>query len=807
MDTNLVFPQQRLSFKEKIKDDFKWAKRTIDYVIRDSYTLFNTESKVKDSRHSQMLNSYLLYNNVIDQTEFEADCNALGIEVGQYKDEIKAYNKIPNKINWLLGQEYKRAFNYKVVLVNSDGIKSKLEFKKKLLSEFVENYVTQNYAQVEPPQQQGQEQQQPSKSLEAIEEYMTYTYMDAKERLANQLMQFLLKKERLIDKKNDSFKHGLISGEEHVWVGIENNEPVTVILNPLGVFYHKSADVKYVEDGMYAGYKTKLTIGDVLDKFAKFLSKSDVERLEQMYSGSNTRDDHPTDLFFKAELEQEYGLNAPAGSYSPFRMDDIEVTHVEWVSQKRIGFLKENGEETMMVSEDLVIPPYAEIITSKGHYGETITEYVWDNYSLEWGYIPEVWEGVKIGENIYCCIGPKKYQYRSVDNPYKVKLGYHGLVYSNTNAPAISIVQRMKPFQHIYSMVCHKLKRLIARDKGKTFPLDTTMIDPIMGIEKTLYYLEEMDYDFYNPLQNAERPGAHQRGGKVSGAVDRSNIQQILAYFQSLALLDEQINDVAGIPRGAEGQTPTNQAVTNAQSDIAMSSNIIEAVYMKPHDLLWENVLNSLIQCAQVAYQNKSITKQYVLDDLSLQTLEIPSDSLVNCDLGLFISNATKDTRLFEQLQNLAQPLLQNDKAKLTDIIKILKGTSARELEIDILKSESKAQQEQLEQIRAQQESQKQASMMAQQMKAQEFQHAKELQAQKDAAAKEREMIKALSWAEDTDINDNEVPDIMELEKLKADITIKKEQMQHETEENKKDRESAEKLARIKASKVSKTPK
>lgn len=124
------------------------------------------------------------------------------------------------------------------------------------------------------------------------------------------------------------------------------------------------------------------------------------------------------------------------------------------------------------------------------------------------------------------------------------------------------------------------------------------MVPESIGLEKTIYYLEEMDIDFYNPLQNAENPGAYQRG-KVTGATSRSNMQHIMNYVQLLAAIDEQINDVAGITRQREGQTSPNQAVTNATKTLMMSSTITEAIYFKPHDYVWEDILNSVIQCAQ----------------------------------------------------------------------------------------------------------------------------------------------------------------------------------------------------------------
>ena len=143
-------------------------------------------------------------------------------------------------------------------------------------------------------------------------------------------------------------------------------------------------------------------------------------------------------------------------------------------------------------------------------------------------------------------------------------------------------MDRMKPFQYLYFIVAHKLKTLIARDRGKLFHFDVSMIPKELGLEKTMYYLQEMDIDFFNPLQNAESPGSSQRG-KVTSATDRSNMQHILNYIALLNDIDVQIGDVAGIPKQREGQTSAQQAVTNAQSDLIQSSTVTE-IYFHIHN-------------------------------------------------------------------------------------------------------------------------------------------------------------------------------------------------------------------------------
>ena len=166
--------------------------------------------------------------------------------IGAVAHDIKPYNKTYNKINVLLGEEYKRPDNQRVVLVNAEGIKSKIEYKinytesiqaaiqaeaLKIKKQFPE-IVSESYKSEEEYQAAMQEQDQQVQQLldqamdpEQIEKYMTETYLDQKEILAGDLLNYLYYKELIKEKKNDGFKHGLISGEEHVWVGIVNGNP------------------------------------------------------------------------------------------------------------------------------------------------------------------------------------------------------------------------------------------------------------------------------------------------------------------------------------------------------------------------------------------------------------------------------------------------------------------------------------------------------------------------------------------------------------------------------------------------------
>lgn len=795
-----LFPRQRLSFNEKKKDDFKWAKDVVDSLLIQD-TSNRTVLSTGDNDYDRMYSNYQLFNNQLNQKDYERECEPFGLEVGQYKDEVQPYNKTYNKIQKLLGDELLRPLNYKAVLTSAEGIKSKMSYHNYLLRQHALAKIQSAVQSVAPYfEQELVDNSAPIMDPEEISRYMNTTYSEAREIKANKLLRYFFKAYSIPELKNDAYKHALISGLEIAYIGLENNEPTLEIINPLGFFYHKSPETKYIQNGLYAGYRTYMTSGDILDRFGSHLTQEEIEKIDTSRHGGYRDASKDFPYYAGSQYLSEYS-NAPhsEGSYSESSsIDDWLVQHVEWRSQREVGFLSylnEYGDEEMdMVSEDFEVPSYATKSTVESAYNKKVTTYNWTGadgtpFSLHWSWIPEVWNAVRIGDNIYTMIGPKEVQFRSSSNPFHVKLGYHGLIYNAMNASPISLMDRMKPFQYLFFVIMHKLKRLIAHDKGKIFHLDSTMVDPKIGWEKTIYYLTQMNLDIYNPLQNADQPGGFQRG-KVSGSTDMSLAQNIANYVELLNAIDQQISDVAGVNRQAEGQISPTEAVTNAQSNVAMSSVLMEP-YAFAHDKNWEQILSSFLQASQSAYKGKHIVKQTILDDLSVATLEINPDELTDVDLGIFISNSAKDELSLQKLEALAQSAMQNDKAKLSDMVKMFNASSSKELEKFIIESEKKAEQS----IQAQIQQQQQAEMEMQQS-AQEFELEK-LQRELDNKVMIAE-INSFARQMDQDVNDNNIPDQFEIEKFKAELSLKDRKLKLEEKKLKVQAEQKDKELEIK---------
>lgn len=843
------FPKQRLSYSQKSENDFEKVRQFVNSIVRyhqEDFCLTCDEHKTghnddntyngmnwQHRRLKNMLSNYRLYNNQLDQQDFVEYCDSLGIkkEIGAITHDIKAYNKTYNKINVLLGEEYKRPDNQKVVLVNAEGIKSKAAYKDKLYREAI-NFALQqeilkvkkqfpeinpeSYQSQEAYQQAMQEQEQQIQQMvdnvmnpEQIEKYMAETYLDAKEILAGDLLNYLYYKENIKEKKNDGFKHGNISGEEHVWIGIVNGEPVVEVLNPLKMFFHKSPEVKYIQDGLYAGYRTFMTIGDVLDKFCDDLTEDQKDILEDRYSskidGADSSLISPSMKYgdldtYEYKFAEQGRYYARFGSYGPSFYDDIEVIHLEWVSQREVGFLSftdENGEDQMMkVDESFEVPKYAKRCEYKDENNNPYICYEWDNFSLEWEWIPEVWEAVRIDTDIFVNVGPKPNQHYSLDNPYKVKLGYYGVVYNNMNATSQSTMDRMKPWQYLLLIGMDRLKSLIAKDKGQLVGIDTSRIDPNFPIEKTIHFLEQAGYYVYNGLQGGENPGSSTRPGIET--IDASSIQHVLNFVQILAYFDEQISDAAGVTKAREGSSAPYEAVTNNQQSIMQSSYITEPLFMV-HDNLWREIKTGLIEVAEVAYKRKPLITQFVLNDGSRKVLEIDEEVFNNASYGIFNSDNSKDYQVFQELRQLTQPLLQNDKIDIDDLIEILNADSMSELKRELKASKRKREKREEQMQQAQQASEEKMVQMQIEAREDEQAHEKELALLKAETELAKAQMESERFAKAQDVNNNEIPDTLEVAKEKA-------KMQHESNEAAKDRKhessEAEKDREIELAKI-----
>jgi hypothetical protein len=765
------FPQQRLTTRDKLKNKKAWGKNMIDEIDRYDSLGYDGRENIDRKRAN-----YDLFNGVLTASDFEYVCKPYGEGVGEMPAEMRHYDIMSPKLRVLFGEEIKRPFNFKAIATNPEAITEKEREKTRLVQEYLQQQIQARIQQklmeqglleqggpeeAQDPEAMQQKQQQIQQVQQAmtppeIEEYMKRDFQAAKEIMGNQMLTYLKHKLSIREKFNKGWKHALIAGEEVYWAGIVNDEPEIRVVNPLYFEYDKDPDLDYIQDGQWAKYIMRMTPGSVADSFGEYLSEKEIKDLytDSSLGGSShplgsdefgyDYDDNLFDSTFSMEGD---------GEHTPDGSSYIRVVHCEWRSLRKLGFLKTLNEN--MEEEEIIVD---ETYTLNKKAGDI---------ELKWEWIPEIWEGTKIGKDLYVNIQAKPNQFKDLDNLYTCKLGYVGLAYNNLNSASVSMIDRMKPYQYLYNIIMYRLELDLASDKGKKFLADINQIPSSMGIdmEKWLYYFDAMGVAWVNPNEEGQRN--KQSNFNQWQAVDLTMSQTIQQKIQLLEYLEVQCGEVSGVTKQREGQVGPNELVGNTQQAVVQSSHITEEWFYL-HNRLKANVLEAIIDTTKVAWASKPLQKiQYVLDDMTTHMLTVDPPELVESNFGIFVSDSAKDQEIYMTMKQLAHAALQNQQAELSDVIKMLTTESTSEIKVLLEKSEESKRQRESEMQQQQQQAQMQATQAQQQIEAQKLEMEKYKIDADNATKIAVAEINSFKNQMDQDSNDNGVPDQLEIQKLK----------------------------------------
>lgn len=760
-------PQHRISRSQKEANDKQWYKDFIDWIgqlhrAQSSSTSYSLGGGVDDSFRN-IKSNYDLYNNIIDLTDFEYITNPKGYSQGELPANFVNRDICSPKIKVLEGMEMKRPFSWHVYATNEEATtrREKEEFDR--VKKYVVNQVMapikkqleiQKLQQLEeepsPDQikQIQQEVEEESKSMTPIEvrKYMKRDHQDPAEALANQLLSMLIPKLELTKTFRKGFKHLCISARDIYYVGIRNGEPFVEVVNPLYFQYDKSPDIEEVEDGEWASRELRWSPSKVISVFGKELTKAQIDRIYESLANSN--DYTSVENFFS----EDYGRT-------------VSVLHSTWKALRKIGFL-EYRDETGLVQTELVDESYR----LNKDFGDI---------KISWEWIPEVYEGYRIAEDIYVGCGPVEGQFHDLDKLYECKLPYVGSIMDSTNSIPTSVMDRMKPYQYYYDIVMYRLELLLASDKGKILMMNIGMIPTSQDIdvEQFMYYMESSKIGFMNPAEEGNR-GDHSIPNAVK-EIDMSLASDIQKYINLAEYLERKAGVAVGIPPEAEGQIGPNAAVTNTKQTLIQSSHVLEPIFDLHNDVK-RRVISKLLNVAKVAYsdpQYRGKTLTYVLDDMSLQMLKVDVDLLDNSTYGIFVSNSMNAAETKEAIKQLAHAAIQNQKAELPDLIKIMRSDDIQEAE-ELLNASLEQQQQKLEQ-QSNAEFQRQQKLIQDQKNAElekmQFERETELMKiqEKGKLDIHRQTIDSLGYSEDKDFDKDGRLDILEVANQGVDIEIK----------------------------------
>lgn len=799
MKNTKSFPAQKLPMSKKTQ---AWKEACVDYVVGAGDSGFGGNGR---SRSDEMQTYYDLYNSIYNEKDLKYVTNPFKQDDG-FPAMAQDYNIIKPYVDQLLGEETKRPFNFHPQRTSDIAASEMQEKAKEMLMDYIQATIA---SKLSPEQAARYEQALATGEIqtpEAIAKYLQKDYKDIAETEAYHALQFLKRKLNLTHEFYKGWKDALIGGEEIYYIGVINGDPYVERVNPMYFDYEHSLDLEFIDDAAWCRRKMIMSATEIYDRFYDKMSERQLNELLELIDQRPGAGNNPE--IRKTSIDYESIKLHKINSFTdnPFDIDHIVVYHCCWKSFKKIGFVTllnpETGEaEEFQVDED---------------YKVTGTE-----QSVEWDWIIEVWEGYRIGDDMYIGIQPIEYQHISADNPNSQKLPYTGVVYNNTNSKPRSLVSMMKPLQYMYIVVWYRLELALSRDKGKVAVMDITQIPKSMNIDvnKWMHYLSALGVAFINPYDEGwDIPG--REGGKPSqfnqlSSWDLTMSNVIAEYIQLMQKIEDMVAKLTGITPQRQGQIAASELVSNANTAVNMSYHITEPWFWN-HNQVKRRVLTMLLNTSKAAWKDNKRYLNYILDDATRAFVQL-SDNFFYEDMDIFVDDSTKNQQYIDQLKQLLQPAMQNG-ASLLDIAEIITLDNMSMIKNRLEEIEQKRMEQMQQQQQAEQQAQQQMTEQQNQLKEEELMLKEaELDLEKYKVDQDRykaeqdnatkitvAQINSYRGAENMDQDMNGIPDPIEIgkqaleqQKINSDIATKQLELNNKRREIEQKREAENKKIQL----------
>jgi len=775
------FPAQQLPLSQKTKE---WKENCVDGIIGRG----NSFAEERD----RMRTDYDLYNGIFNESDLKYVTNPFKVD-DSFPATLQNFNIIRPKINLLLGEESKRPNNILVYQTNSEaGIKARDKLSQMILETMLQDVQNQmaNGGDTEEAKRAFEEE------VQKITNYVSSEYVNPAEISAHSALEYL----RMINDIDDEFikglKDGLIAGKEIHYVGIHSGEPISERVNPLEFSHDNDPELDNIEDGDWAVRHMKMTPSSIYDRFNDIMTEDDLRKVNDLIEGRGGNAKQSEDQFNKIEFKSVDTYSAT--NYNDLQASYVDVWHAVWRSFKKVGFVRSiiDGEEKI----DMVDENY------KPAEGEEI--------DTDW--VTEIWEGYRIGDDIYVGIQPLAYQDISIDTPNNAKLPYIGSLYSDTNSVNRSLVDVMKPLAYMYIIIWYRLELALSRDKGKIINMDITQIPKSMNVDvnKWLHYLTALGVNFINPYEEGwDIPG--REGGRPAAfnqisSQDLTMTNIIANYIDLMNKIEEMVGELSGVSKQRQGSIQSNELVGNVERSVIQSSHITEILFWV-HNSVKKRVYTQLLEAAKTAWRDSNRKHlYYVLNDMSRKFIQL-SEDFPYSSFGVFVTDSSKEFRNIESLKTLLQPAMQNG-ATLLDAASILTADNMNQIkqrleEVDrkreqMIQQEQQAKAELQQQIAEveQQRSAMEASLKQEELRLQEEDSIRKSETQLEVARMGL-MSKGMEGGEGPDIEGNILEQRkLDLQKDKSDkdYQVKQRQVEETVRKNKKAEEFKEQEIAIK---------
>jgi hypothetical protein len=711
-----IFPDQFRTEKQKQNEGY--IKNTMDYFANRGYAEY-VKNRESFAKNYDLVKGILRSEDFYESEDVKSFTEMLegDLDLPNY---VKHYSILTTPINELLGELTKRPDTYKVKAFDDESKAEELEFKTQLMQQFIMMKAKEKIMSQNPGIS---DEELAEITLKEVEDDLI-DYTSQAEKWANHILTALKAEFNLKELSEEAFRDILVSSREFYHIYEDNSRTGfnVEVLNPKLTWYLTTPDMKYTTDvsgrnkGAYAAGTVKvMELSEIIEAIPE-LTKKEIDHLREGledYGLVNARESNLTNgvkpgidsitydtydplvLQTKMLIESEMKENNDelkdflglTNNVSAFGYKYVVVT-AYWVSKKKIGELVYFDEETQT--------PVTVLVDENYKVGSHPTE-----ISITWGWVNQIYQGRKIGPEIYHM------------RPYKLLpyIPIIGTIFEQKNTEARSLVDMMKPFQVLYNVALNQLYELLKKEIGNVASVNIRRVPRVKdGDGQDDIDIWEMEarergiiFDDDSP-ENTKSPVSNQ---SVARNVDLTRTNEIQSRYNLAVQMKNECWELIGMSRERMGSVAASQTATGTNTAIQQSYAQTEPLFVA-HEYVMGQLYQAMVDAAQYLESTKpDSTVSYVTSEGQSSFISVTGGEIALRDLKVFLTNRPEDTRMFNEIRQLAQAIIQNG-GSLYDVIEMYSTQSVRDLKRSFKKIRDKQQQmieqnQQLEQQKVQQ--------------------------------------------------------------------------------------------------------
>lgn len=765
MSSMNILPLQMIPLKKK---DEKWKKDCMDALETIGRQQYNSNLHLIENY--EMIKGKFIYSHYLHTDGYNDMVNQLSsqFELPKY---LRHYDKISPIINILSGEWQKRPDIFRVKEFGESATNEYTRTKTDLTiqwiyaqingeinNKLIQKGIDPNKTDFNSPEEKQQYMQQVAQMRQSmtpaqIQDFMDSDFLTLAENWGQHQLEFDREYFNLPEKEKKEFEDMLVADRcfRHFMLTPKGYDQET--WNPINVFYHKSPDIDYIEEGDYVGRCFNISINTIIDRYGYLMDKDDIKALQGDAKDDNKKwVDSDYNWLFKDYMvpfegypmydimRKSWNINNPGENQSvPWAENNLFnnmvsrdggyldnqgfylVTEGYWKTLVQIIKITYFDEETGQIVVNLVDETY--VIPSE--FSESPNAFAEDHdvntYVKTW--VPRVMKGIKINtsagktlnRDLYLAVKLNDYQFTGDSNIYGSKLPVCGRIFSVRNSQSASLVDMLKPFQIGCNLALNQLYHFAEKEIGMFLVMDVNMFpnSKDWGGEdswsKWMMLARDMGMLPADTSPQNVKNSLATTGGFLPKVINLDMASQMVSRMNIAKFFEEQMFKLVGFNEARLGeftQTDTNKGI---EQGIQASYNQTESYFTNFSNYLRRCKQMGLEMARYVQSQNKDITFTYIKGDFSRAFVKIAGTDIELKDLGIITSNSQEAAR---QLAMMEQYAMGNNTAGLTplNVFDIISMNNPKEIRKQLEVSYNKVlqQQQQAQQLQQQELDQEQ---------------------------------------------------------------------------------------------------